>query len=276
MRIWEAKTRSILARTGTALALSTALGCASDPVDPVDPVGAVGAVGAVEAVGATEHYVVKGKVVNSAGKPVEGVKIVVRDQRYYDSNIVLHSDNNGTYHSRLPHEPSSWVASASVTCQYHGSQYTFDLEPSSTDSFRASAGAVRDFTWRITGKRPGADGRYYGGLVATNLWFDNVPEEVVDQDNVRLTMTPITPLIDGSTGKVISGRKPVYTDSGWAVVDVPLGRYKITATYNSPNSGKVYPLQVKQTGSPTFGSQVTSDFEQSGTNQRIRLEVKFA
>ncbi|MEU6408746.1 hypothetical protein [Microbispora sp. NPDC046933] len=265
---------SILARTGTALALSAALGCtpgavASEP-DAADMTDTTGSADAAE------HYIVKGKVVNSAGEPIEGVKVVVKDQRYYNSDIVLHSGDNGAYSSPLPHEPSSWVASASVTREYHGSWYTFDLEPSSTDSFRASTGAVRDFTWRITGRRPGADGRYYGGLVATNLWFDNLPEEVIDQENVRLTLTPVTPLIDGSTGKVISGREPVYTDSGWAVVDVPLGRYEITATYDSPDSGKIYPLQVKQTGGSTFGSQVTCDFEQSGTNQRIRLEVKFA
>ncbi|MER7498696.1 hypothetical protein AB0L05_00105 [Nonomuraea pusilla] len=269
----ETRTRSIVATTGTALALSTALSCTAGPADASDLAETAGS---ARSAAAAEPYVVKGKAVDSAGRPIKGVKVVVKDQRYYNSDIVLNTGGDGGYSAPLPHEPSSWVAGASLTRQYHGTWYTFDLEPSSTGSFRAGAGAVRDFTWRVTGRRPGADGRYYGGLVATNLWFDDLPEETVDQDNVRLKLTPTVPLIDGSRGKVISGRKPVYTDSGWAVVDVPLGRYKITATYRSPSSGKVYPLQVKQTGASTFGSQVTCDFEQSGTNQRIRLEVKFA
>ncbi|MEV3985676.1 hypothetical protein [Nonomuraea sp. NPDC049758] len=88
-------------------------------------------------------------------------------------------------------------------------------------------------------------------------------------------MTPVGPLIDGSDGKVVPGRTPAYTDSGWAVVDVPLGRYRITATYRSATGGEVYPLQVELTGSAAFAPQVTADFEQSGTNQRIRLEARF-
>ncbi|MER6576342.1 hypothetical protein [Nonomuraea sp. NPDC001023] len=258
----ETRTRSVLGRTGATLVLSAVLGCAP------------GSAGTADASVGAAAYVVRGKVVNSAGRPVQGAKVVVKDRRYYNSDIVLHSDGNGLYRAQLPREPSSWLVSASVTRQFHGRQYTFDLEPSSTGSVRASAGGVRNFTWRVTGRRPGADGRYYGGLVATNLWFDNLPEDV-DQENVRLTMTPVGPLIDGSEGKVVSGRAPVYTDSGWAVVDVPLGRYRITATYRSATSGKVYPLQVKLTGSAAFGPQVTADFEQSGTNQRIRLEVRF-
>ncbi|MEU5861572.1 hypothetical protein ABZ815_10385 [Nonomuraea sp. NPDC047529] len=259
----ETRKRSVLGRTGATLVLSAVLGCAPGPADAADVSIAAAA------------YAVQGRVVNSAGRPVEGAKVVVKDRRYYNSDIVLLSDRNGLYRTRLPHEPSSWVVSASVTRQFNGRQYTFDLEPTSTASVRASAGGVRNFTWRVTGRRPGTDGRYYGGLVATNLWFDNLPENV-DQENVRLTMTPVGPLIDGSKGRVVSGREPVYTDSGWAVVDVPLGRYRITATYRSAGSGKVYPLQVKLTGSSSFGSQVTADFEQSGTNQRIRLEVRFA
>ncbi|GGT33711.1 hypothetical protein GCM10010176_092810 [Nonomuraea spiralis] len=263
MGVNETRTRWVLGRTGATLALSALLGCAPGTADAADLSAAAAG------------YVVQGRVVNSAGQPVEGAKVVVKDRRYYNSDIVLLSDRDGVYRSRLPREPSSWVVSASVTRQFHGKQYTFDLEPSSTASFRASAGGVRNFTWRVTGRRPGADGRYYGGLVATNLWFENLPENV-DQDNVRLTMTPVGPLIDGSKGKVVSGRKPVYTDSGWAVVDVPLGRYRISATYRSATSGQVYPLQIKLTGSAAFASQVTADFEQSGTNQRIRLEVRFA
>ncbi|MEV3985675.1 hypothetical protein [Nonomuraea sp. NPDC049758] len=75
---------------------------------------------------------------NSAGRPVQGAKVVVKDRRYYNSDIVLHSDGNDLYRAQLPREPSSWL---------------------------------------VTGRRPGADGRHYGGLV----WFDNLPEDVDQQ-----------------------------------------------------------------------------------------------
>ncbi|MEU5097965.1 hypothetical protein [Streptomyces sp. NPDC020996] len=223
-----------------------------------------------------QAYVVKGKVTTVGGKPIKGAKIVVDDTLHWDSNLVAMTNKQGTYRVGLPHKAGTWKASGYLSKRYHGRNYQLSLWPSSLAPFEAKKGAVRDFKWKLTGKRKGEEGRYYGGIVSHYLWSDNAPDdEWLDNRNVRLTLKPVTKLIDGSTGKTISNRKAVWVDPyGWSTVDVPVGRYKITAKYVVPGKPD-RDLLVKETGAESFATSVTSDFFQDVTSQRIRLDVMF-
>ena len=103
-----------------------------------------------------------GLVMDTNGKPVAGARILLDNTVFYASYINGSTGADGTY--RLKVQPGAWRAYATIQKEYNGRTYSLDLHPDSADSFDDS-GAVRNFTWKLEGRKPDNNWGYYGGLV---------------------------------------------------------------------------------------------------------------
>jgi len=174
------------------------------------------------------------------------------------------TDTNGDYRIALDPPNSSWHMSALYKTTLNGFEYTFDLDPVDDSPFVGADGGVRDFVWRLTGPTPQGGGAY-GGTV--NIYIDFSGDLTIDPQYVQLTLTPDGPLVDGSTGTVVTG-------TGDRLDDVPVGRYVATAAYVEPGK-PVVPLLVRVRNAGEFAPTVAAQFSQvSETGQQLELEVR--
>jgi hypothetical protein len=230
--------------------LSTACTTSEPEVDPV-PSG-------------PEKGYATGKVVDTQGKPLADVEIVVNNTQFYNSNIVGRTDSKGEYKLQLT--PGSWYVRGTVKVQYDSRTYVLDLHPETDGAFAGTEGAVRNLRWKLTGAKPtefGATG-YYGGLV--EVYGDNI----FDTDQVELTLEPVGKLIDGSTGQKIVRR--LEGGSIGDTDDIPMGRYRITARHLS--KGKAVKVRVRNEGE--YGDEVTTSFEPAyeGATGRYKITLE--
>ncbi|MCC6920705.1 MAG: carboxypeptidase regulatory-like domain-containing protein [Alphaproteobacteria bacterium] len=168
----------------------------------------------------------KGIVTDQAGKPISGA-IVFLDG-VLDQNQQQTTKADGTYRMRL--QPGAYKAMAWFYAKYEGQSFKVDLKPDSTDTFDDHDGAIRNFTWTLTGEKVPPDMGSYGAFVYVNVATDNMYVE--DTEHLHFTLTPKGPLIDGSEGQVIQrdGGAPRTAEYG-KILDIPAGRYVITGTY---------------------------------------------
>ncbi|WPP51885.1 carboxypeptidase-like regulatory domain-containing protein [Catalinimonas niigatensis] len=170
-----------------------------------------------------EEGYVQGIVKDTQGKPIEGAHIVIDNTLIYDSNLTVATDEQGVYKIKLPGH-FTWMAYAQLQQPYHGETFVLDLNPDNAQGF-TSQGAIRNFEWKLNGKRPGGPSTgYYGGLIT----FDAYPG-IWDVDNkaIEFILTPVGPLIDGTLGQVLK----LSAADGYQLLDIPIGRYSITASY---------------------------------------------
>ncbi|MCP3140545.1 carboxypeptidase-like regulatory domain-containing protein [Pyxidicoccus xibeiensis] len=215
-----------------------------------------------------------GRAVDARGTPLAGVKVWADNTLLYNTNAGATTGTDGTYRIDVRQPAGTWHASATLQRQYNGRSYTFDLDPSDDSVFAGNAGAVRNFTWRLSGKRPEL-GSYGGFVVAyvSQLLDPADPSRGIDSEDIELTLTPDGKLVDGSDGAPIT-KKLARTGDGDAVEDVPVGRYRITARYvQEGKAPRPMQVRVRDTGEPA--SSVTADFETVvGSAQRIELELQ--
>ncbi|WP_426750678.1 carboxypeptidase-like regulatory domain-containing protein [Myxococcus sp. Y35] len=225
--------------------------------------------------GNTEAHVVKGRATDATGKPLAGVEVVADNQFLGDSNVVGVTGADGTYRLDLGRAAVTWNTSASLQREFNGRTYTFDLHPRNPSPFAGNEGAVRDFTWKLTGTRPG------GGFYGSGVYFDlrdyvdpSDPDQAVTREHIELTLTPTGPLVDGSTGAPVTGRG-TSTPDGFGLQDLPLGRYTVTGRYAPPGQA-VRPLVVRVQDQGNYAESVTADFQPVMEDlYRMDLELKF-
>lgn len=219
--------------------------------------------------GQSEAGVLKGRVVDAAGRPVAGAEIVADNQLLYNSNLVVTTDKDGRYRVSTDVAAATFRVTGTVTRRFEGRAYTMELTPHDDTPFAGSDGAIRDFTWRLTGERSDGLG-FYGSMVLFHLesYDPQSPETFLQDEDVTLTLTPQGPLIDGSAGEVITRRAERGGD-GSGVLDVPIGRYRITAEH----LGRPLKIRIRDTGE--YGEAVVADFERLLTTvHRIQLDLK--
>jgi hypothetical protein len=184
-----------------------------------------------------EPYIMKGRVTNSAGEPIEGIEVFADNTLLYDSNLVDVTDADGYYRIDLNgFHPSSWQGAAYIETTFEGEYYMIRLEADNKQAFAGVDGAIRNFTWRVSGEIFG--GGYHGALAFVYSNFINEWPENYDDSYVKLTFTPQGPLIDGSTGETL-----VLSPNGGEITDIPIGRYTVTARYEEPGQTP-RPLQI--------------------------------
>jgi len=168
---------------------------------------------------------VTGKITDSKGNPLGGIKVTLEHTVWADSYVFATTDNSGHYKATLPAEPAgSWTAKAQLEKTAYGKQYRFDLATDHTDPFTRDQATVRNFTWQLSGQRP--DGGFYGAHVDIYQFGTDV-----DPGQVKLVFTPVeSTLIDGTPAMALE--RQVHDVAGtFMVTDVPIGKYTVKAVY---------------------------------------------
>lgn len=191
-----------------------------------------GAPGGGAPIGAAEPFVMKGRVTDRLGNPLAGVEVFADNTAFYDTNLVGVTDASGGYRIDLSAVAGTWRGGAYVNPRYEGEVYSMRLEADTDAAFAGDAGAVRNFTWKLSGQTPDGDG-YYGGTV---YLYGDYSVSSFDMAGIELTFTPEGPLVDGNPGETLVLRPdPAY------IYDVPVGRYSVSGRYLDP-SGAVRPV----------------------------------
>lgn len=211
--------------------------------------------------------VVKGKVTTSDGKPLAGAKVLISSVIWYNSNNVVSTGADGTYSRRLTDiNNDAWYAYAYIDKEFNGKIYHMDLHPESTDDIFPGKGAVRNFTWKLTGNQVGRSSGVYGGVVKVVA----EPGTFYDFMNVTLKMEPQGTLIDGSTGETI-----IRKIDASQRIEVPVGRYKVSATY-APGEQSPVQMKIRLSDSGNYGTSAIVDFtpETDFCKNCMALDVK--
>jgi len=188
-----------------------------------------------------EPWVVKGRVVDDQGRPVVRAKILADNELLYNSYASGTTGPDGRYRIQLPRVHVTWNAGGTAIRVVAGEKIETTLSPDNDDSFAGNAGAVRNFTLRASGERP--DGGHYGASVV--LYSE--PGSIFDTIGAQVKFEPL----DGRpafTGVVKN------TGDGNAVPDVPVDRYRISATYRGR------PLKIRLRNEGAYGPYVEPTF----------------
>ncbi|MDB5045588.1 MAG: hypothetical protein JWQ08_1638 [Deinococcus sp.] len=179
-------------------------------------------------------YVLKGTVKNPAGQPIAGVEVWADNTLYANMNALGKTDAQGHFVIPLPKDQlGTWRAGSRYRTVYQNQAYELDLRVSDESAFSADKGAVRDFTLLTSGPR---GDHYWGGTV----WaYISTRGGNFEAKSVEYTLTPIGPLIDGSAGQVLKRRV-----DGNTIVDIPIGKYRVTARY-VPKEGAAVDMLLK-------------------------------
>ncbi|GGH21126.1 carboxypeptidase regulatory-like domain-containing protein [Sphingobacterium alkalisoli] len=189
---------------------------------------------------------VSGTVKDQSGIPIQQVQIVVDNSVFFNSNISTKTGSNGTYSLALP-KTGAWYAFAIHRIPFNGKTYQCYLHPDDPTGF-GSEGAIRNFTWKLTGQKAQPLTGHYGGTITV----DHFPGVYLDTEDIQFTLIPEGNLIDGSPGQTLIR----YATDGIQVLDVPIGRYKMSARYGEES------LKLRRWNSEdVFVKELILDFE---------------
>jgi len=166
---------------------------------------------------------VRGAITDSKGQPLANVKVTIEHTVWFDKYVYGYTNNQGAYSVEVPADPAgSWTAKAQVEKSAYGQTYRFDLDPSSTAAFSRSESAQRNFTWKLSGAKPG--GGFYGAHVDLYAFGTDVQPQ-----QVKLVFTPVSnTLIDGTAATAFE-RMVEDVAGTFMVKDIPVGKYKVKA-----------------------------------------------
>lgn len=206
-----------------------------------------------------------GKVTDPSGKPLSKATIYTDNTVFKGRGAETTSSADGSYKIAMVAGLGQWVAKGYILKQYNGRVYKLLLDPENDDSFTQEEKPVRNFQWKLQGHIPDLSlNLFYGG--SAELYKDPNEENMNDTENVEFTFQPEGALIDGSTGKTLKLRGgKVGTQNRNRLVDIPIGRYKITAVYLP--TGKA--LKVKDAwNDDAYASSAVIEFH--GTEESYR------
>jgi hypothetical protein len=219
---------------------------------------------------AAEPNMVKGYVKDRQGNPLVGIEIMADNQFAWNNHLVAASDENGYYEISLPEAKTAYSMVSYYEHEFEGTVLPFNLTPDTENTFGGHVGAVRNFVWDdIYAKVTVTLWNSPGGA---DVWPEHLPE--FSEEDVELTLTPLTPFIDGSTGQTIT-EMGKYSPRGTGV-DVPIAKYKITARW-VPVGIEPMPLLITSYAQNEYAESVeTSDYVvDSGTIKLLNLKIAF-
>lgn len=194
---------------------------------------------------------VKGKVTDTQGRPLPGVKIIIDNTIIYNTYITTSTDDNGNYRAKL--STGSWLAYAQHRVNYNGKTYSLYLDPDNTDGFSIDGG-VCNFQWKLSGaKKEPLKGTYGGTILLTR----GIGSTLFDNRNIEYTLTPLGTLIDGSQGEVLIERE---AEDYPKLADIPIGRYRLTAVYRSAQGDIPLQLMDHYNRAAGYASSLVIDF----------------
>ncbi|WP_290790788.1 carboxypeptidase-like regulatory domain-containing protein [Flavihumibacter sp. UBA7668] len=212
-----------------------------------------------------EKGIMKGRVTDANGNAIPNVNLVAEHTVYFGTYIFATSNQQGYYKTTVPN--GGWQVTSQIERSLAGQTYRFDLHPDNETPFTGATGAIRNFTWKLSGAKPG--GGFYGSSVAVYP----EPGSPIQLENIELIIKPDGQLTDGSTGSIITKS---LTDIGGGedgINDIPIGKYTIKAR-NKINS-EALQLRIRNTGS--YSDSVTGIFKAGytgSTQYQIIVQVK--
>ncbi len=194
-----------------------------------------------------EPYTVAGRVTDSQGKPLAGIEVFADSTAYDNTNLYGVPNADGDYRIELGGiTPGSWRVGAYLEREFHGSTFRYSLHPDTAAVFAGVDGAIRNLQWRLSGEPP--EGGFYGGRIyAYEEGF------MLDMESVELTLTPVGPLIDGSSGV----SRTSFLERGLEITDVPVGNYRVTARY-LPGDGPATDLLIRLRDTGVYAESITA------------------
>lgn len=215
-----------------------------------------------KAVDEIESHVLKGVVRNEAGAPLAGAEVFADNTMEYNSNTLGVSDAKGEFRIKLDEaRATSYRAGAHLLVTWDDQDWRLSLQPDSDAPFAGAEGAVRNFTWRLSGKD--RDGTTYG----STIWvYRDLDDPELDQERIEVTFTPAGPRIDGSAGAPFTMRLAEQQELQTA----PLGRYTVTAR-DVGEAPKPLKVRVRNTGA--FAASVEAGFVSQSSHGLMELEV---
>lgn len=254
---------SAVTRALSTLALAAAFiaaGCQPDGTTATARPGFTGQPGSTGSAGTAAPPVVKepnvitGRVTTEQGQPIAGAQMRIVG---YTGGATLGqefetvtTDAGGVYRLEVP--TGLYEVLGQAPLEFDGQTYAFVLEPAdgSCEQQMSDAGITKDFTLRLTGLVPcipGADPddypSYHGAAIQL---FDRTGGSHSSAAEVAYVLEPIGPLADGSSGETLTLTRTfaaLQTSAGpiestWILHDIPLGRYRVTATATEPGGSE--------------------------------------
>lgn len=182
--------------------------------------------------------IASGKVTSSSGNPLSGVTIILDGfPKGAGDPIRRYVGIWGTVSEySIPLQEGMYNAPrATVGLEYRHRWYELPLDdadgvvdwPAMRDS---RYGLLRNFVWKISGPKTGADPLTAEGYWGGTIYFEK-GGDLGDTANIEVTLKPDGPLIDGSQGQVIvrTVKLPWKRPFDHYLFDIPLGRYIATA-----------------------------------------------
>ncbi len=217
---------------------------------------------------------VRGFVKDIKGKPLVGARIGVRSTAVGGgySGAQGKTDAKGYYEIMVPFGAAHFY-NAGYAVDYGEGRVALGLHPADgeLDSFASNVGGVENFVLMPYGiadrdgvqENPRYSGNYYGGCVVLswNIADDNPiwqqPTDIPQNSVIEFTLTPQTPLLDGSKGRTFVIRKTVANaGSQLYIVNIPLAMYKVSAKLVGggalkmkevgPNGGSAFGIEPKE------------------------------
>lgn len=247
---FRAVTGATLLLMGSFISLTA---CETETVDPGNPATTdPGTSPGSGSAGKTGYLI--GQVTDPQGRPLPRATIFTDNTVFKGRGAEVSTGTDGTYQVQLVKDLGQWIAKGYILKPYNGRVYKINLDPENADSFTDGEKPVRNFQWKLTGHIPDLSlDLYYGGTV--EMFRDLNADGLRDNENIEFTFTPVGPLIDGSTGKILKLRAAKRYDS--YLKDVPIGRYAVAAIY-------------KPTGEPLLVGDAWAD--EIGYNPSVTLD----
>lgn len=214
-----------------------------------------------------------GMVVDGVGAPVADAKVEISGTASANAGLSTYDAKTGAdgRYSQSGITPgTAYTVYAMKDITYNGKKYHVRFKPKTGDAnqkFDSTQGIARDFVLVASGPVPGAasDEDVYGGIVNVENWYTVDGDQPAVGSKLDITMHPTGPLLDNSQGQDL---KWTVTENGQSrldhKVDVPIGRYAVTATLTTPDGAQT-PLKVAALGGyggPTdYLATATLDFE---------------
>lgn len=221
--------------------------------------------------GDAEPGVIKGRVTTAHGVPVADAEIrvvgVIGGGNLGTEIETLRTGSDGGYRMEVP--SGLYVLTGVGGLSFDGQTYLYELDPAdgTCDQESSDSGIVEDFVLRLTGPLscdPGQDldsnASYHGASIQL---FDTLEDGSSDGDVIEFTLEPLTPLADGSAGETLTMTRTVGAlstsygpiDSTWVLYDIPLARYRVSATITSAG-GSPRPVLVSTADAPDPAASV--------------------
>jgi hypothetical protein len=251
--------RPVVLIAGLTLLAAVAAGCdgaARTPAATATAAAPTGQAGTRAAGSGT----VTGRATYANGTPLSGAMVTAIASEYA-IEIGAQTGQDGTYGIQLGEPEANYRVVAWLERDYNGRRYHVPLAPEgATDtSFFGRDGRTQNFVWQMTGKAPwGAhlqpdNSRHYiGGSIDVYVYDPNTDPTAQDAiqapagATIEITLTPSGPLIDGTQGETLEESVTLEEETGplsllsvGTIVDVPVGRYDVTARLVRPGESPV-------------------------------------